>query len=85
MSLLSRLKGLLQINRLERDLDEKPRSHVETRTANNAAAGMEAREARYDAQRRLGNTGVVVAAVGVARKNRPSVATNERLELSSRR
>jgi len=54
MSLLSRIKGLLQINRLERDLDEELRSHVEMRTADNVAAGMEAREARYDAQRRFG-------------------------------
>jgi predicted permease len=59
MSLLSRLKGLLQINRLERDLDEELRSHVEMRTADSVAGGMEAREARYDARRRFGNTGVV--------------------------
>jgi predicted permease len=59
MSLLSRLRGLLQINRLERDLDEELRSHVEMRTADNVAAGMGVREARYDAQRRFGNTGVV--------------------------
>ena len=29
MSLFSRLKGLLQIHRLERDLDEELRSHIE--------------------------------------------------------
>jgi predicted permease len=55
MSLLSRLKGLLQIRRLERDLDEELRSHIEMRVADNLAAGMLPDEARYDAQRRFGN------------------------------
>ena len=56
MSLFSRLKGLLQIHRLERDLDEELRSHIEMRAADNVAAGMSAQEARYDAQRRFGNS-----------------------------
>ncbi|HKW63542.1 MAG TPA: ABC transporter permease [Candidatus Acidoferrum sp.] len=56
MSLLSRLKGLLQIRRLEHDLDEELRSHVEMRSADNVAAGMSPEEARYDAQRRFGNS-----------------------------
>src|SRR5271168_2510498 len=56
MSLLSRLKGLFQIHRLERNLDEEIRSHLEMRTADNVAAGMPAQEARYDAQRRFGNS-----------------------------
>jgi len=56
MSLLSRLKGLLQIRRLERDLDEELRSHIEMRTADSIAAGMSAQEALYDAQRRFGNS-----------------------------
>jgi len=56
MSLLSRLKGLLQIRRLEHDLDEELRSHIEMRAADNIAAGMPAEEARYDAQRRFGNS-----------------------------
>src|ERR1700730_18041478 len=55
MSLLSRLRGLLRINRLERDLDDELRSHVEMRAADNIAAGMSPQEARYDAQRRFGN------------------------------
>jgi predicted permease len=55
MSLLSRLKGLFRINRLERDLDEELRSHIEMRTKDNVAAGMSSQEARYDAQRRFGN------------------------------
>src|SRR3984893_10149126 len=55
MSLLSRLRGLLRINRLERDLDDELRSHVEMRAADNIAAGMSPQEARYDAQPRFGN------------------------------
>src|SRR5690349_7794632 len=55
MSLLSRLKGLLQIRQLERDLDEELRLHIEMRAANNMAAGMSPQEARYDARRRFGN------------------------------
>lgn len=56
MSLLSRLKGLVQIRRLERDLDDELRSHIEMRTADNMAAGLSPQEARYDAQRRFGNS-----------------------------
>ena len=56
MSLLSRLKGLFQIRGLERDLDDELRSHLEMRTADNMAAGMPPQEARYDAQRRFGNS-----------------------------
>lgn len=56
MSLLSRLKGLLQIQRLEQDLDDELLSHVEMRAEENLAAGMSPAEARYDAQRRFGNS-----------------------------
>jgi predicted permease len=56
MSLLRRLAGLLQIQRLERDLDEELRSHVDMRAADNMAAGMSPQDARNDAQRRFGNS-----------------------------
>ena len=56
MCLLSRLKGLLQIRRLEREVDEELRSHIEMRTQDNIAAGMPPQEARYDAQRRFGSS-----------------------------
>jgi putative ABC transport system permease protein len=59
MGLLSRLKGLLQIRRLERDLDDELRSHIEMRTADNIAVGMSLQEARYDAQRRFGNSALL--------------------------
>jgi len=56
MSLLTRLKGLFQINRVERDLDEELRAHIDMRTQDNVATGMMPEEARYDAQRRFGNS-----------------------------
>ena len=56
MSWLSRLKGLLQIRRLERDLDDELLSHIEMRTQDNLAAGMSLEQARSDAQRRFGNS-----------------------------
>jgi len=56
MSLLSRFKGLLRINRLERELDDELRSHIEMRTQDNLASGMSPDEARYDARRRFGNS-----------------------------
>jgi putative ABC transport system permease protein len=56
MSLLTRLKGLFQINRVERNLDEELRSHIDMRTQDNVATGMMPEEARYDAQRRFGNS-----------------------------
>jgi putative ABC transport system permease protein len=56
MSLLSRFKGLLRINHLERELDDELRSHIEMRTQDNLASGMSPDEARYDARRRFGNS-----------------------------
>lgn len=56
MSLLSRLKRLLQIQRLEQDLDDELLSHVEMRAEENLVAGMSPAEARYDAQGRFGNS-----------------------------
>jgi putative ABC transport system permease protein len=56
MSVLSRIKGLFQMKRLERDLDEELRSHIDMRAKDNLSAGMPPAEARYDAQRRFGNS-----------------------------
>lgn len=56
MAFLDRLKALFHLHRLERDLDDELRSHIEMRTQDNLAAGMPPDEARYDAQRRFGNT-----------------------------
>jgi putative ABC transport system permease protein len=56
MSLIARLRGMLRRNRLDQDLDEELRSHLEMRAADNLAAGMSLQQARYEAQKRLGNT-----------------------------
>ena len=56
MSLITRIKGMLRRERLDHDLDEELRSHLEMRAADNLAAGMSPEQARFDAQRRFGNT-----------------------------
>jgi predicted permease len=56
VSWITRMKGMLRRERLDHDLDEELRSHLEMRAADNAAAGMSPDQARFDAQRRFGNT-----------------------------
>jgi len=55
MSWFSRLRRMLQGDRLEKDLDEELRSHLDMRAADNVAAGMTPEEAGRDARRRFGN------------------------------
>jgi putative ABC transport system permease protein len=57
--LLSRLAGLLKVHRLERDVEDELRAHIEMRTQDNRASGVSPEEARYDAQRRFGNSSLV--------------------------
>jgi putative ABC transport system permease protein len=59
VSWIARLKGVLRRDRLDRDLDEELRSHIEMRAADNLAAGMSPEDARYEAQRRFGNTALL--------------------------
>jgi putative ABC transport system permease protein len=47
---------MLRRDRLDHDLDEELRSHLEMRAADNLAAGMSHPEARFEAQKRFGNT-----------------------------
>lgn len=56
MSLITRLRAMLRRDRLDHDLDEELRSHLEMRAADNLAAGMSPAEARFEAQKRFGNT-----------------------------
>jgi putative ABC transport system permease protein len=56
VSLIARIRGILRRERLDHDLDEELRSHLEMRAADNVAAGMSTRQARYEAERRFGNT-----------------------------
>jgi predicted permease len=59
VSFLARLKAMIQRDRVDRDLDEELRSHLEMRAADSVGAGMASAEASYDAQRRFGNTALV--------------------------
>jgi putative ABC transport system permease protein len=54
MGLLNRFTGLFKGNRQERDLDEELRFHIEQKTRENIAAGMQPEEARYAALRSFG-------------------------------
>jgi putative ABC transport system permease protein len=56
MSLLSRIASVFRSPRLDQDLDDELRSHLEMRAADNMSAGMSAEEARLEARRRFGNT-----------------------------
>jgi putative ABC transport system permease protein len=56
VSLIARLRGMLQRKRLDQDLDDEMRAHLEMRAADNLAAGMSPEESRYEAQKRFGNT-----------------------------
>ena len=55
MNLLSKLKSFLQRARLNREMEEEMRLHLERRTDENLAAGMSHEEAPFAAQRRFGN------------------------------
>src|SRR5437764_392537 len=59
MSGFSRLAALFRAGRLERDLDDELRSHIEFRTEENIAAGMSPEAARLDAVRRFGNRALI--------------------------
>jgi len=50
---------MLRRERLDRDLEEELRSHIEMRAADNLAAGMSPQAARYEAQKRFGNTALL--------------------------
>jgi predicted permease len=56
VSWITRLRGMLQRERLDQDLDEELRAHLEMRAADNLAAGMSPGQARHEAQKRFGNT-----------------------------
>jgi len=56
VSWITRLRGMLRRERLDQDLDEELRAHLEMRAADNLAAGMSPGQARHEAQKRFGNT-----------------------------
>jgi putative ABC transport system permease protein len=50
---------MLKRDRLDHDLDDELRSHIEMRAADNLAAGMSPEEANCEAQKRFGNTALL--------------------------
>lgn len=59
MSWMNRLRSVFRRRRLDRELSDELRFHVEMRTRENLAAGMSPEEARYAALRQFGNVGAV--------------------------
>src|SRR3954452_11909225 len=55
LTLWRRLRSLGQRRAMKHDIDEELRFHLETRTAENIAAGMSPEEAARQAHRRFGN------------------------------
>jgi predicted permease len=55
VSLLSRVRGLFRMGRLEQELDEELRAHLAMRAQDHVAAGMSPEEASYQARRQFGN------------------------------
>ena len=56
MSIFSRFTNLFRGSKLDRDLKDELRSHLEMRAADNIEAGMSEQEADLDARRRFGNS-----------------------------
>ena len=54
-----RLRSLFRKGRVEQELDEEMRFHLESMIEENVASGMSAEEARYAAMRQFGNVGAV--------------------------
>src|SRR5579864_1051282 len=59
MSWMNRLRALFRRDKLNRDLADELKFHVEMRTRENVAAGMSPKEARDAALRQFGNVGAV--------------------------
>ena len=59
MSLFSRISSVFRSQKLDRELDDELRSHLEMRAADNMKAGMSAEEARLAARRSFGNPALV--------------------------
>src|SRR4051812_2695775 len=54
MNLLRKLRALFRREKLEREMSEEMRAHLELQTQQNVARGMSADEARYAARRTFG-------------------------------
>jgi putative ABC transport system permease protein len=59
MSIIDRLVSMVRQRRLDRDLQDELRAHLEMRAEDNVADGMSEEDARYDAVRRFGNPALI--------------------------
>jgi putative ABC transport system permease protein len=59
MSFIDRLVSLVRQRRLDRDLQDEIRAHLEMRAEDNVAEGMAEEDARHDAMRRFGNPALI--------------------------
>ncbi|HEX6772900.1 MAG TPA: permease prefix domain 1-containing protein [Acidobacteriaceae bacterium] len=59
MSLYSRIANLFRRSRVDREIDDELRAHIEMRTEDNIRTGMEPEAARRDALLRFGNRAVM--------------------------
>jgi putative ABC transport system permease protein len=59
MSLFSRITSLFRSHRVDQDIEEELRSHLEMRSQDNLSSGMSKEDAELDARRRFGNTALI--------------------------
>jgi hypothetical protein len=59
MSLINRVANLFRRARVDREINDELRAHIEMRTEDNVRAGMSPEEARRDALLRFGNRTVM--------------------------
>jgi hypothetical protein len=76
--LLSKLSGLFRKARLEQQLDDDVRAHLEMLTEENLRRGMNPEEARYAALRQFGNVSSMkeAASVGASASSKNSIRTS---------
>jgi hypothetical protein len=55
MSIIRRIVSLFRSGKMEQDLEDELRSHLEMRAEDSIDSGLHEREAQTDARRRLGN------------------------------
>jgi putative ABC transport system permease protein len=59
MSLFRRITSVFRTDKIDQDLEDEMRSHLEMRAEDNASAGMSLQKSRLDARRRFGNTALI--------------------------
>jgi len=59
MSLFSRITSLFRSRRVDQDIEDELRSHLEMRSQDNLSSGMSKEDAELDARRRFGNTALI--------------------------